>query len=100
MGTLVGNSEGEAVGLREGLLVGRMTGFLEGFDVEVGFIEGNEVAFKVLGDDVGTELGIIVGAAVRDTLGTALGLALGDDVGTELGIIVGAAVGDTLDTVL
>ena len=49
---------------------------------------------------VGTELGVIVGAAVDDKLGIPLGLALGNDVGTQLGVIVGSAVGDKLDTVL
>ena len=45
---------------------------------------------------VGTELDVIVGAAVDDKLGIPIGLALGNDVGTQLGVIVGAAVGDTL----
>ena len=48
MGTLVGNSEGEMVGLRVGLLVGRTTGFLVGFEVEVGFLEGKDVGFPLL----------------------------------------------------
>ena len=80
-----------------GLLVGRVTGFLEGLLIEVGFGEGTEVDLA-LRDDVGTELGIIVGTPVGDILGTILGLALGDDVGTELGIIVGTPVGDILGT--
>ena len=57
-----------------------------------------------LGVDVSTEPGIIIGAAVGETLDAVLGfepdVALGVDVSTEPGIIVGAAVGETLDAVL
>ena len=73
---------------------------MEGLLVEVGVLEGAEVAVArivkllgvALGDDVGTQLGIIVG--------TSVGIALGDDVGTQLGIIVGTSVGDILGTIL